>query len=98
MSMTKSAAACLTVVALSLPASAIAADSTYVGVHGMWADLKDLDFNVAPGRIDTEIDSGTGFGITLGRTFGQLRGEVEYTTRMNDVKSHPSCRSGRPNP
>ena len=85
---TKSAAAILTVAAMSISGSAIAADSNYVGIHGMWTDLKDLDFNVAPGTINTEIDSGTGFGITFGRTFGQIRGEVEYTARMNDVKSH----------
>ena len=77
----------ITVVALGAPAASMA-DSTYVGIHGMWTDLKDIDFQVAPGSIDTEVDSGTGFGITLGRTYGQIRGEIEYTARMNDVKSH----------
>ena len=64
------------------------ADSTYIGIHGMWTDLKDFDFQVAPGSIDSQFDSGTGFGITLGRSFDQLRGELEYTVRMNDIKSH----------
>ena len=84
----KSTAAAIVIAAMAVPASAIAADSNYIGIHGMWTDLKDLDFNVAPGTIDTEIDSGTGFGITFGRTYGQIRGEIEYTARMNDVKSH----------
>jgi len=64
------------------------ADSTYVGIHGMWTDLKDFDFQVAPGAVTSEFDSGTGLGITLGRSFGQVRGEIEYTTRMNDIESH----------
>ncbi len=79
-------AVCLSATAAVKPA--LAEDRTYVGIHGMWADLKSNDFQVAPGTIDTEYDSGAGFGITLGRSFGQLRGEVEYTARMNDVKSH----------
>ena len=64
------------------------ADSTYVGIHGMWTDLKDLDFSVAPGTVESQFDSGTGFGITLGRSFDQFRGELEYTSRKNDIKSH----------
>lgn len=75
-------------ITLSAAAESIAADMTYVGIHGMWTDLKDADFNVAPGTIDTEFDSGTGFGITLGRTFEPMRAELEFTARMNDVKSH----------
>ena len=64
------------------------ADSTYVGVHGMWTDLKDFDFQVAPGTVESQFDSGIGFGITLGRTFDQFRGELEYSSRKNDIKSH----------
>ena len=64
------------------------ADSTYVGIHGMWTDLKDFDFNVAPGTVESQFDSGTGFGITLGRSFDQFRAELEYTSRKNDIKSH----------
>ena len=77
-----------TVMMLGLPAVSSAEDRTYVGFHGMWTDLKDANFQVAPGTIDTEYDSGAGFGITLGRTYGAIRGELEYTARMNDVKSH----------
>jgi opacity protein-like surface antigen len=64
------------------------ADNAYLGVHGMWTDLDDLDFQVAPGRIDSTFDSGTGFGVTVGRSMGQMRGEIEYTRRMNDIDSH----------
>ena len=78
-----------TAVVLGAPVTGQADENrTYVGFHGMWADLKDNDFQVAPGTIDTKYDSGTGFGITLGRTYGALRGEVEFTARMNDVESH----------
>lgn len=63
-------------------------DRTYFGFHGMWTDLDDASFQVAPGTIDTKYDSGAGFGVTLGRTYGALRGELEYTARMNDVDSH----------
>ena len=73
---------------LTSVSGAAMANSTYVGIHGMWTDLKDLDFQVAPGSIDSQFDSGTGFGITLGRSFDQLRGEVEYSSRKNDIKSH----------
>lgn len=73
---------------LASASSTALADSTYVGIHGMWIDLKDVDFNVAPGTIDSQFDSGTGFGITLGRSFDQFRGELEYTSRKNDIKSH----------
>lgn len=83
----KTLATLITAAIFGAPVAAIA-NSTYVGIHGMWTDLEDLDFQVAPGTINTEVDSGTGFGITLGRTYGQLRGELEYTARMNDVKSH----------
>lgn len=64
------------------------ANSTYVGIHGMWTDLKDVDFQVAPGSIDSQFDSGMGFGITLGRSYDQFRAEVEYSSRTNDIKSH----------
>jgi opacity protein-like surface antigen len=72
---------------LSASATSLA-DSTYVGIHGMWTDLKDFDFNVGPGTVESQFDSGAGFGITLGRSFDQFRGELEYTARMNDIKSH----------
>jgi len=68
--------------------SASMADSTYIGVQGMWTDLKDFDFNVAPGTVESQFDSGAGFGITLGRSFDQFRGELEYSSRKNDIKSH----------
>ena len=64
------------------------ANSTYVGIHGMWTDLKDVDFQVAPGSIDSQFDSGMGFGVTLGRSYDQFRAEVEYSSRKNDIKSH----------
>ena len=73
---------------LASASSTALADSTYIGVHGMWTDLKDFDFRVAPGTVESQFDSGTGFGITLGRTFDQFRGELEYTSRKNDIKSH----------
>jgi len=82
------AVAASSAIMLSASGASCAEDMTYVGIHGMWVDLKDADFNVAPGTIDTKYDSGTGFGIALGRMFGQMRGELEYTARMNDVKSH----------
>jgi len=73
---------------LASASSTALADSTYVGIHGMYTDLKDFDFQVAPGTVESQFDSGTGFGITLGRTFDQFRGELEYTSRKNDIKSH----------
>ena len=73
---------------LASASSTALADSTYVGVHGMWTDLKDFDFKVAPGTVESRFDSGMGFGITLGRTFDQFRGELEYSSRKNDIKSH----------
>ena len=73
---------------LASASSAALADSTYIGIHGMWTDLKDFDFNVAPGTVESQFDSGVGFGITLGRSFDQFRGELEYSSRKNDIKSH----------
>ncbi len=64
------------------------AEDMYIGIQGMWTDLDDFSFDVAPGTIDSEFDSGSGFGVTLGRDFGQVRGELEYTMRSNDIESH----------
>lgn len=66
----------------------------YLSLFGAYTDLKDTDFQVAPGTISTEFDEGWGFGAAFGTRLGQVgeknrwRLEGEFSLRSNDVEAH----------
>lgn len=72
----------------------IASAEKYFSIFGGYTDADNLDFQVAPGTVSSEFDSGYGFGLAVGKRLGdpgasnrwRLEGELAY--RSNDIKSH----------
>ncbi len=72
---------------------AVLADN-YFSLWGAYTDVKDFDFPVSTGVVNTEFDNGYGFGAAIGwrlREVGsgnRLRAEAEVSYRTNDVDTH----------
>lgn len=86
----RASAAC----ALVLMAPAASAQDFYGSVFGGYAQLDDPSFDGTIGgsanSVEVESDDGFGFGIAVGKTFGQfgsasIRGEVELSYSDNDA-------------
>ncbi len=66
----------------------------YFSLWGAYTDVKDFDFQVATGTINTDFDNGYGFGAAIGwrlrevGTGNRLRAEAEVSYRSNDVDTH----------
>jgi opacity protein-like surface antigen len=79
---------------LAAGASSSARADNYFSLWGAYTDVRDFDFQVSTGTINTEFDNGYGFGAAIGwrlREVGignRLRAEAEVSYRSNDVDTH----------
>lgn len=85
------------VVAVTMLAAGVtstAGADNYFSFWGAYTDVRDFDFQVATGTVNTEFDNGYGFGAAIGwrlreiGTGNRLRAEAEVSYRSNDADTH----------